>query len=55
MKKIELENRIKELEEQLSIQMSNNKILNQRNQNLQKEVIEYQKKIQESGNKKNTK
>lgn len=47
MAKIELKNRIRTLEEQLSIQMDNNKILNKRNQKLQQEVIKYQKDIQE--------
>ena len=47
MAKIELKNRIRILEEQLSIQMDNNKILNKRNQKLQQEVIKYQKDIQE--------
>ena len=41
--------RIKELETQLEIQMDNNKVLNKRNQNLQKEVVEYQKIIQVPG------
>ena len=49
MKKVQLEAKIKELEENLRIQINNNKILNQRNQNLQKEVIQYQKEIQELG------
>lgn len=43
--------RIEELEKQLEIQMNNNKVLNKRNQNLQKEIIEYQLKIQELGEK----
>ena len=48
--------RIKELETQLEIQMDNNKVLNKRNQNLQKEVVEYQKIIQElKGKKKKSK
>lgn len=47
MAKIELKNRIRTLEEQLSIQMDNNKILNKRNQKLQQKVIKYQKDIQE--------
>lgn len=48
--------RIKELETQLNIQMDNNKVLNKRNQNLQKEIIEYQKIIQElKGKKKKSK
>ena len=48
--------RIKELETQLEIQMDNNKLLNKRNQNLQKEVVEYQKIIQElKGKKKKSK
>lgn len=56
MKKVQLEAKIKELEENLRIQINNNKILNQRNQNLQKEVIQYQKEIQELGKiKKNSK
>ena len=51
MKKIELGQRVKELEDNLKIQIDNNKILNIRNQNLQKEVIQYQKAIQELGEK----
>ena len=48
--------RIKELEKQLENQMDNNKVLNKRNQNLQKEVVEYQKIIQElKGKKKKSK
>ena len=47
MNKIELENQIRILKEQLNIQMDNNKVLNKRNQNLQQEVIKYQKDIQE--------
>lgn len=47
MNKFELEEQIRILKEQLSIQMDNNKVLNKRNQNLQQEVIKYQKDIQE--------
>lgn len=43
--------RKKELKKNLEIQMSNNKILNIRNQALQKQVIQYQKEIQELKNK----
>lgn len=42
---------IREKEENLKIQMDNNKVLNKRNQNLQNEVLKYQKIIQELGEK----
>ena len=46
------ENRIKELEEKLKIQMHNNKILNIRCKKLQEECIKYQKQIRELKSKK---
>lgn len=40
-----MQTKIEALEDMLLTQMNNNKILNQRNKNLQEEVIKYQKKV----------
>lgn len=45
MTRKEMQTKIEALEDMLLTQMNNNKILNQRNKNLQEEVIKYQKKV----------